>query len=147
MTDPRTLNNLFLYLLRPCHLKLSWCILSLQEIDRGNPPDAFVVLYSVVDKASFLKAETELNRLQDADLLRCRPAILVANKIDLARSRAVSTQGRLTFIYKILEKNILQLKRILLLIFDFHWVTFQLKLYGNVLNTTMKSCEKSYEAD
>ncbi|KAL1516663.1 hypothetical protein ABEB36_000546 [Hypothenemus hampei] len=63
-----------------------------KEIDRMNPPDAFVVLYSVVDKASFLKAETELNRLQDLDLLRCRPAILVGNKIDLARSRAVSTQ-------------------------------------------------------
>ncbi|KAH1008816.1 hypothetical protein HUJ05_009336 [Dendroctonus ponderosae] len=47
-----------------------------KEIDRTNPPDAFVVLYSVVDKASFLKAEAELNRLQDLDLLRCRPAIL-----------------------------------------------------------------------
>ncbi|KAK5642379.1 hypothetical protein RI129_008546 [Pyrocoelia pectoralis] len=50
------------------------------------------VLFSVVDKASYLKAEAELTRLQDADLLRARPAILVANKIDLARSRAVSTQ-------------------------------------------------------
>ncbi|XP_057663535.1 GTP-binding protein REM 1 isoform X2 [Diorhabda carinulata] len=57
-----------------------------------HPPDAFIVLYSVVDKASFLKAETELSRLQDSDQLRSRPAILVANKIDLARSRAVSTQ-------------------------------------------------------
>ncbi|CAG9836587.1 unnamed protein product [Diabrotica balteata] len=57
-----------------------------------HPPDAFIVLYSVVDKASFLKAETELSRLQDTDQLRSRPAILVANKIDLARSRAVSTQ-------------------------------------------------------
>nr|CAH7751392.1 unnamed protein product [Callosobruchus chinensis]CAH7753033.1 unnamed protein product [Callosobruchus chinensis] len=63
-----------------------------QEVDKSHPPDAFVVLYSVVDKASFLKAEAELNRLQDADLLRSRPAILVGNKIDLARSRAVSTQ-------------------------------------------------------
>lgn len=63
-----------------------------KDIDRSNPPDAFVVLYSVVDKASFLKAEAELNRLHDFDLLRGRPAILVANKIDLARSRAVSTQ-------------------------------------------------------
>ncbi|XP_018324105.1 uncharacterized protein LOC108736243 [Agrilus planipennis] len=63
-----------------------------REIDRAHPPDAFVVVYSVVDKASFLKAEAEMTRLQDADLLRSRPAILVANKIDLARSRAVSTQ-------------------------------------------------------
>lgn len=63
-----------------------------KEIDKFHPPDAFIVLYSVVDKASYLKAEAELTRLQDADLLRARPAILVANKIDLARSRAVSTQ-------------------------------------------------------
>ncbi|XP_060534784.1 GTP-binding protein REM 1 isoform X2 [Cylas formicarius] len=63
-----------------------------KEVDRSNPPDAFVVLYSVVDKASFLKAEAELNRLQDFDLLRSRPIILAANKIDLARSRTVSTQ-------------------------------------------------------
>lgn len=71
--------------------------LKFQDIDRSNPPDAFVVLYSVVDKASFLKAEAELTRLHDADMLRSRPAILVGNKIDLARSRAVSTQGILYY--------------------------------------------------
>ncbi|XP_074028705.1 rad, Gem/Kir family member 3 [Leptinotarsa decemlineata] len=65
---------------------------TLKDFDMSHPPDAFIVLYSVVDKASFLKAEVELTRLQDADLLRSRPAIVVANKIDLARSRAVSTQ-------------------------------------------------------
>lgn len=64
-----------------------------EEIDRSEPPDAFVVIYSVVDKASLQKAEQELARLVDADMLRARPALLVANKIDLARSRAVSTQG------------------------------------------------------
>lgn len=73
-----------------------------KDIDRINPPDAFVILYSVVDKASYLKAEGELARLQDAELLRTRPAILVGNKVDLARSRAVSTQGNL----KKLNKNI-----------------------------------------
>ncbi|PSN37506.1 hypothetical protein C0J52_19977, partial [Blattella germanica] len=62
------------------------------ELDRSNPPDAFVVMYSVIDKASFQKAETELARLQDWELLRSRPAILVGNKVDLVRSRAVSTQ-------------------------------------------------------
>ncbi|KAI5637474.1 ras family domain-containing protein [Phthorimaea operculella] len=63
-----------------------------EEIERTEPPDAFVVIYSVVDKASFQKAEQELARLLDCDMLRSRPALLVANKIDLARSRAVSTQ-------------------------------------------------------
>jgi GTPase SAR1 family protein len=55
--------------------------------------DAFLVIYSVVDKASFNKAEELLNILQEMDLLRSNACILVGNKIDLARSRAVSTQG------------------------------------------------------
>ncbi|XP_026733626.1 uncharacterized protein LOC113497969 [Trichoplusia ni] len=63
-----------------------------EEIERAEPPDAFVVIYSVVDKASFQKSEQELARLLDCDMLRARPALLVGNKIDLARSRAVSTQ-------------------------------------------------------
>jgi len=50
-------------------------------------------MYSVIDKASFQRAETELARLQDWELVRSRPAILVGNKVDLVRSRAVSTQG------------------------------------------------------
>ncbi|XP_049874275.1 GTP-binding protein REM 1 [Pectinophora gossypiella] len=68
------------------------CTTTKEEIERSEPPDAFVVIYSVVDKASFQKAEQELARLLDCDMLRARPALLVANKIDLARSRAVSTQ-------------------------------------------------------
>lgn len=64
------------------------------EVDRSSPPaDAYLVIYSVIDKASFQRAEDELGRLQDYDLLRARPAILVANKVDLVRSRAVSAQG------------------------------------------------------
>ncbi|XP_075979020.1 rad, Gem/Kir family member 3 [Anticarsia gemmatalis] len=68
------------------------CTTTKEEIERAEPPDAFVVIYSVVDKASFQKAEQELIRLMDFDMLRARPALLVGNKIDLARSRAVSTQ-------------------------------------------------------
>ncbi|XP_023940940.1 GTP-binding protein REM 1 [Bicyclus anynana] len=68
------------------------CTSTKEEIDRAEPPDAFVVIYSVIDKASFQKAEQELARLLDCDMLRARPALLVGNKIDLARSRAVSTQ-------------------------------------------------------
>ncbi|CAK1544883.1 unnamed protein product [Leptosia nina] len=68
------------------------CTTTREEIDRCEPPDAFVIIYSVVDKASFQKAEQELARLMDFDMLRSRPAVLVGNKIDLARSRAVSTQ-------------------------------------------------------
>lgn len=57
--------------------------------------DAFVLVYSCVDKASYTRVEQLLMSLQDLELIRTRPVIIVANKIDLARSRAVSSQGRL----------------------------------------------------
>ncbi|KAF4520814.1 hypothetical protein B566_EDAN002392 [Ephemera danica] len=62
------------------------------DLDRTNPPHAFLVMYSVVDKASFQRAEEEICRLQEWEMLRSRPALIVGNKIDLARSRAVSPQ-------------------------------------------------------
>ncbi|KOC60102.1 GTP-binding protein RAD, partial [Habropoda laboriosa] len=55
-------------------------------------PDAFVIMYSVISKASFQRAEEYLERLHDQDLLRGKPAILVGNKVDLVRSRVVSSQ-------------------------------------------------------
>ncbi|XP_066592715.1 GTP-binding protein RAD isoform X2 [Prorops nasuta] len=62
------------------------------ELEKIPHPDAFVVMYSVIDKASFQRAEEYLARLHDQDLLRGRPAILVGNKVDLVRSRVVSSQ-------------------------------------------------------
>ncbi|XP_076385886.1 rad, Gem/Kir family member 3 [Megachile rotundata] len=55
-------------------------------------PDAFVIMYSVIDKASFQRAEEYLERLHDQDFLQGKPAILVGNKVDLVRSRVVSSQ-------------------------------------------------------
>ncbi|XP_055379994.1 GTP-binding protein GEM isoform X3 [Condylostylus longicornis] len=60
--------------------------------DELEKADAYLVVYSCVDKVSFSRAEEILSRLQDLDLIRTRPVILIANKIDLARSRAVSAQ-------------------------------------------------------
>lgn len=65
--------------------------------DELEEADAYLVVYSVVDKSSFTRAEQILSYLQDKDLIRARPVILVANKIDLARSRAISAQGELVF--------------------------------------------------
>lgn len=62
-----------------------------EELEKA---DAFLVVFSCVDKESFTRAKQILARLQDMDLIRTRPIILVANKIDLARSRAVSAQGK-----------------------------------------------------
>ncbi|XP_037941802.1 GTP-binding protein REM 2-like [Teleopsis dalmanni] len=66
--------------------------MSVMTTDELEKADAFLVVYSCIDKESFTRAKQILSRLQDMDLLRTRPIILVANKIDLARSRAVSAQ-------------------------------------------------------
>ncbi|TMW41210.1 hypothetical protein DOY81_013710 [Sarcophaga bullata] len=60
--------------------------------DELEKADAYLVVYSCVDKESFTRASKYWHVLQDLDLIRTRPIILVANKIDLARSRAVSAQ-------------------------------------------------------
>uniref|UniRef100_A0A182J5Q9 GTP-binding protein RAD n=1 Tax=Anopheles atroparvus TaxID=41427 RepID=A0A182J5Q9_ANOAO len=65
---------------------------SIGNKDEMLQADAFLVVFSVVDKATFSRADQLLNMLHDMDVSRSRPTILVANKIDLARSRAVSTQ-------------------------------------------------------
>lgn len=70
------------------------CFISFSIIqEEFEKADAFVLVYSVVDKASFTRIEQILIQLQDLDLIRSRSLIIVANKIDLARSRAVSSQG------------------------------------------------------
>ncbi|XP_050535804.1 uncharacterized protein LOC126902496 isoform X2 [Daktulosphaira vitifoliae] len=57
--------------------------------------DAYLVIFSVVDKNSFEIAETILKKLREHELLRSRPAILVGNKVDMARSREVTShEGR-----------------------------------------------------
>lgn len=55
----------------------------------GGVPDAFVLVYSVIDKPSYHRVEQDVIRLHEEGHLRTRPAIIVANKIDLARARAV----------------------------------------------------------
>ncbi|XP_026273542.1 GTP-binding protein REM 1 isoform X2 [Frankliniella occidentalis] len=63
-----------------------------KELENGEPCAALVMMYSVVDKASFQKAEQDLQRLQEIGMLRNRAVIMVGTKVDLARSRAISTQ-------------------------------------------------------
>ncbi|KAF6202914.1 hypothetical protein GE061_003321 [Apolygus lucorum] len=66
---------------------------SLEQSDGDDgPADLYLIVYSCVDKASFQKAEEYIGRLHHNPLSRNKPMILVANKIDLARSRAVSVQ-------------------------------------------------------
>lgn len=95
--------------------------------------DAFVVVYSVVDKASFTQAEQLFSMLMDSELIRTRPVILVANKIDLARSRAVSSQGKQ---YK-WPKIFYPLNNILITIWEFKIAQNRNKSW-NILNQLYK---------
>ncbi|CAL4145768.1 unnamed protein product, partial [Meganyctiphanes norvegica] len=61
-----------------------------KETQRTEEPEAWVVLYSITDKASFTRASDDLCKLQALGLLRGHALILVANKCELVRSRAVS---------------------------------------------------------
>lgn len=58
----------------------------------SKPADAYLVIFSVVDKNSFETAETILKNLREHEILRLKPAILVGNKVDMARSREVAAQ-------------------------------------------------------
>uniref|UniRef100_A0A1Q3G4K6 Putative ras-related gtpase n=1 Tax=Culex tarsalis TaxID=7177 RepID=A0A1Q3G4K6_CULTA len=73
-------------------LKFSTKTATIDDKEELAKMDAFLVVYSVVDKATFNQSEQLLNVLHNMDLTRTRPTILVANKIDLARSRTVSAQ-------------------------------------------------------
>ncbi|KAK3930392.1 GTP-binding protein RAD [Frankliniella fusca] len=54
-------------------------------------PHACVVVYSITDKESFRTAEDILNYLWRERYTQEKSVILVANKVDLARSRVIST--------------------------------------------------------
>lgn len=54
---------------------------------------AYVVVYSVEDRKSFEAAIDRLYELREEDLSRQMTVILVANKVDLVRTRVVQTQG------------------------------------------------------
>ncbi|XP_018007256.1 GTP-binding protein RAD-like [Hyalella azteca] len=55
-----------------------------------STPEEFKVVYSITDKASFQRASEQLETLKSMLLLRGKAVILVANKCELVRSRAVN---------------------------------------------------------
>lgn len=66
--------------------------------------DAYIIVYSVTDKVSFEKASELRIQLRRARQTEDIPIILVGNKSDLVRSREVSVDGKLLFIYTVLSK-------------------------------------------
>lgn len=57
-------------------------------------PHAYCVVYSTTDRASVHVAEEVLQTLWRSDYVSARAVILVGNKVDLVRSRLVSTEGK-----------------------------------------------------
>lgn len=56
-------------------------------------PHAFVVVFSVTERASYLRAEEVLQYLWRLNLITNKGVILVANKTDIVRSRCVTAKG------------------------------------------------------
>ncbi|KAK2708787.1 hypothetical protein QYM36_014412, partial [Artemia franciscana] len=54
--------------------------------------DAYVIVYSVVERGSFEYAEEVLQVLWRSDIVTKKAVIVVGNKIDLARTRVISNQ-------------------------------------------------------
>ena len=65
-------------------------VISLSELTRDN--DAFIVVYSITDKTSYLIAIDLLKSIRISDINR--PVILVGNKSDLVRKRSVNRDGK-----------------------------------------------------
>ena len=61
-------------------------------------PHAFVVVLSVTERASYLRAEEVLQYLWRLDVMSNKGVILVANKTDIVRARCVSSKGELRYI-------------------------------------------------
>ena len=55
-----------------------------------------MVVYAVDDENSVVVAEQILSYLKSEDIIESQAVILVANKIDLVRSREISSAGKRT---------------------------------------------------
>jgi hypothetical protein len=61
-------------------------------------PHACVVVYSIVDRATFRTVEDILNYLWRENYTQDKSVILVGNKADLARSRVIPTNGKSRYV-------------------------------------------------
>lgn len=77
---------------------LSVCVLSLQNDNEHymQTGDAYLLLYSITDRTSFLRASELRITLRRFRPAQHTPIILVGNKCDLVRRREVSVSGKST---------------------------------------------------
>ena len=74
----------------------SFCIFFIKvenQISTYNP-EGYMVVYAVDDENSVVVAEQILSYLKSEDIIESQAVILVANKIDLVRSREISSAGK-----------------------------------------------------
>lgn len=74
------------------------CSFFLQELLKTLSVDAYVVVFSVNNPSTFQIAKDNLNKIRN-ELKINKTIILVANKIDLVRKRAVPANGITIFFY------------------------------------------------
>lgn len=86
--------------------------------------DAIVVVYSVVDIGSFKLANKIVGEIRKHSQ---KPVILVANKVDLARGRAVSTKGTHTILF--ISKTFTVFSQFLRLLWNFEQFGYQNKIF------------------
>lgn len=69
---------------------------SFQPVDLSNYefPHGYCVVYSTSDRESFQQAKMYLQKLWTDDSISTKAVILVGNKTDLVRIRAVSFEGK-----------------------------------------------------
>ena len=67
--------------------------LPLQHVSAFGVVDAYVVIYALNDRESFVDAVDCLHELRKKDLLGTTAAILVANKSDIVRGREIEEEG------------------------------------------------------
>jgi len=66
--------------------------------DSSDPDvDAYMIVYSCADRHSFRSASSALRRFKEMLSGRSVPIMIVANKVDLARKRQVSSDGKNIF--------------------------------------------------
>lgn len=79
----------------PCPVLLSYTDIPQPENCLSSyDPHGYCVIYSSADRGSFNLAERVLQGLWTTENIAQKAVILVANKADLARSRAVTSEGR-----------------------------------------------------
>ena len=78
----------------PINLLLFHGIIQVENMMSTYDPHAVIVVYSIIDRASYHEAEKILNYLWKMSYNETKGIILVANKIDLERSRVISHDGK-----------------------------------------------------